>query len=208
MRKGRLCVPMIVLCLLLAACGGEGGGSEAEELALVIRGEYLAMTGCTAHMEVTADYGQRVYTYGIDLNWQREGESTLTLTSPENVAGTTVRIQAGETWLDFDGVRVETGTLADSGLTPVGAAHTLLTCAREGFLAECTLETLDENRSLHVTSRDPEAGAGEGVETQLWFDAATHALLRGEISSDGFTVLQCELTDFQMMFAESPSPAP
>ena len=111
---------MIVLCLLLAACGGEGGGSEAEELALVIRGEYLAMTGCTAHMEVTADYGQRVYTYGIDLTWQREGESTLTLTSPENVAGTTVRIQAGETWLDFDGVRAQAALEAGRLLSYLG----------------------------------------------------------------------------------------
>ena len=37
---------------------------------------------------------------------------------------------------------------------------------------------------------------GTGTETVLWFDAATHALTRGEISVDGFRVILCEFSDF------------
>ena len=123
------CVGVLVLtmtlCLTLTCCGGEGG-SQAEQLALDIRGEYLAMSGCAASMEVTADYGQRVYEYSVDLTWQREGESVLTLTAPENVAGVTARLTEGETALDYDGVRVETGPLDDTGLSPVSAVPVLL----------------------------------------------------------------------------------
>ena len=54
MRKLLLCVPMMTL--LLAGCGA-GGVSEAEQLALTIRGEYLGMESCTAQASVTADSG-------------------------------------------------------------------------------------------------------------------------------------------------------
>ena len=52
MRKCLICVLMTTL--LLAGCG-PAGVSEAEELALTIRGEYLAMESCAARAAVTAD---------------------------------------------------------------------------------------------------------------------------------------------------------
>lgn len=195
--RRRLCALMMTLVLPLAACGGRGG-NEAETLALKIRSQYLEMTACAGQLELTADYGQRVYTYGVDLAWEKEGETTLTLTAPENVAGTVARIANGETALEYDGVMVETGALDGAGLTPVDAVPALLTCAREGFLAECVLEDWDGEQRLHVTSRDPEKDPGSGVETQLWFQPDTGALLRGEISNDGVTVVTCEAAGFML----------
>ena len=188
----------ISVCLALAACGGEAGESGAEQLALDIRGEYLEMAGCTAALEMTADYGQRVYTYGIDLSWQREGETVLTVTAPENVAGVTARILEGETALEYDGMRVETGPLDGSGMSPVDAVPVLLDYAEGGYIAACGMETVDEREVLRVDCREPEAAAGTGRECSLWFDPSTHALLRGELSQDGFTVIQCVFTEFQM----------
>ena len=188
----------MTLCLTLTCCSGEGG-SQAEQLALDIRGEYLAMAGCTASMEVTADYGQRVYEYSMDLTWQREGESVLTLTAPESVAGVTARLVAGETTLDYDGVRVETGPLDDTGLSPVSAVPVLLDYAQSGYIAACGMETLEDREVLRVDCRDPEETPGTGRECILWFDPDTHALLRGELSQDGYTVIQCDFSNFQLI---------
>ena len=63
MRKLLFCVPMMIL--LLSACTGGAEGNEAEELALQIRGEYLAMSSCAGQAAITADYGQRVYQYEL-----------------------------------------------------------------------------------------------------------------------------------------------
>ena len=67
--RRRLCALMMTLVLPLAACRGEGQGKEAEKVLLELRGKYLEMTACSGHMDLTADYGQRVYTYGIDFTW-------------------------------------------------------------------------------------------------------------------------------------------
>lgn len=188
----------ITLCLTLTCCGGEGG-NQAEQLALDIRGEYLAMEGCTASLDVTADYGQRVYQYGVDLAWQREGACVLTITAPENVAGVTARLEKDGSFLEYDGVQVETGSLDSDGMSPVEGIPLLLETIQTGYIAECGMETLEDGEVLRVVCRDPETAPGVGREYSLWFDPGTHALLRGELAQDGYTVLQCAFSDFQTL---------
>lgn len=200
MRRRKIGAQMMILALvLLAGCGRDSGaGRGAEELALEIRTEYIGMTALSAGLEVTADYGERVYTYGMALAWDQTEGTTLTLTAPEEVAGVTLRVQDGETALEYDGVRLETGPLSEEGASPVDAVPALLGQVREGFIAECCTEQLGEQETLRVCYRAPDAQPGTGTETTVWFDAASHALLRGEVAVDGFTVLQCVFSDVQM----------
>lgn len=197
MRKG-ICALMMTLCLLLAACGGSGAGNDSDELALEIRGKYLSMSGCTARMELTADYGQRVYQYTLDLSYEREGDTTLTVAAPEEVAGITARLTGETALLEYDGVSLETGPLDESGLSPVSAPAVLLRAAMEGFIAETGLEEVGETQCLRMTCRDPEARPGEGAELTLWFDADGHGLVKGEVLSDGVRVIDCTFTEFSM----------
>ena len=189
MRKLVLCVLMTTL---LTGCG-QPGVSEAEELALTIRGEYLAMDRCAVQVSVTADYGQRVYQYELAAAVSGE-ETVLTLSAPETVAGLTARITGEDSRLEFDGVSVETGPLDAGGLTPVSALPALQEAAKSGYITACALE--EEDTLLRVDCGDPAGSPGSGTETVLWFDASTHALVRGEVSVDGFRVVLCEVTQF------------
>ena len=192
MRKRLLCV--LMMTLLLAGCG-QTGGNEAEELALTIRGEYLALDACSAQTAVTADYGQRVYEYELAVSVDGE-ETVLTLSAPETVAGLTARLAGPDSFLECDGLSVETGPLDGDGLTPVSAVPALLEAARSGYITACALE--EDGALLRVDCGDPAGSPGTGTEYALWFDAATHALTRGEISADGFRVILCEFSDFMM----------
>ena len=192
MRKRLLCV--LMMTLLLAGCG-QTGGNEAEELALTIRGEYLALDACSAQTTVTADYGQRVYEYELAVSVDGE-ETVLTLSAPETVAGLTARLAGPDSFLEFDGLSVETGPLDGDGLTPVSAVPALLEAARSGYITACALE--EDGALLRVDCGDPAGSPGTGTEYALWFDAATHALTRGEISANGFRVILCEFSDFMM----------
>ncbi len=192
MRKRLFCVLMTTL--LLTGCG-KAGGCGAEELALTIRGEYLAMEHCALQAAVTADYGQRVYQYEMAAAVTGQ-ETVLTLSAPETVAGLTARITGEDSRLEFDGVCVETGPLDGNGLTPVSALPALLEAARSGYMTACALE--EDGAVLRVDCGDPSGSPGTGSETVLWFDAATHALVKGEISVDGFRAILCEFSNFTM----------
>lgn len=194
MRKLLFCVPMMIL-LLTACSGGPTGASEAEQLSLTIRGEYLEMTAWTAKAAVTADYGQRVYQY--EMTASRAGEeTTLVLTAPEIVAGITARLSGENGAMEYDGLWLETGPLDENGLTPVSAVPALMEAARSGYITACSLEEGEGAALLRIDCGDPEERPGTGVETVLWFDTGTHALTRGEISVDGTRRILCEFSDF------------
>ena len=153
MRMKRLCAPMMTLCLLLAACGGGSGGRGDEELALDIRAEYLGMAACAATAEITADYGQRVYEFTLDLQYTKGGETVLTVTAPEDIAGVTARLKDGAATLEYDGASLETGELDGQGLSPVSALPALLNAVQTGFIAEVGREDLDETATLRICCR-------------------------------------------------------
>lgn len=195
MRKSTMiCVLMIMLAL--SACGG-AGTDDPQQQALALRAAYLAAEGCTAKLTVTADYGQRVYTYGVDVV-VAGGESVLTVTGPKELAGITARVTGGESQLEYDGAVLETGPLSSDGLTPLSAVPALLDCARSGFIASCGMEPLGERESLRVLCREPEVPAGQGQETTLWFDPDSHELVRGEVSLDGYRVILCDFEAFAL----------
>lgn len=196
MRK-RLCALMMIIPLL-AGCGAgeQKGDHSAEELALTIRGEYLAMTACSAVADITADYGQRVYEYTLAIAWQKDGETVLTVIAPETIAGITARLKDGAGYLEFDGASLETGKIMPEGLSPIEAVPAIMNSIFSGFIAECDFETVDGRQLLWFCCRDPEAAPGTGTESAFWFDAESHALQRAEIYSDGYTVMRCDFTEF------------
>jgi len=195
LRAMRYCTPMILLLLVLGGCGGNGKNSE-EAQALEIRTDYLAMSACSGTAEIRADYGQRVYDYTIDFTWQKEGDMVLTITQPLELTGVTATLHEGETLLQFEDVRLETGPISSEGLSPVDSLPALLEYIRSGNITQCGSEPIDAVKALRIQCGDPEAAMGSGTEAVLWFDQETHALLQGELRSDGFTVIQCTFTAF------------
>ncbi len=191
----QICALMMTLSLL-AACGGGSKGDEAEQMALDIRARYLSMAGCTAVLEISADYGDRIFDCRVDLEHTTGADTLLTIREPELLKGVTARLRDGESLLEFDGVTVETGPLSREGLSPLDCVPFLLTEIREGFIAQWGLEELEEEPCVRFTTADPEGEVGQGTETVLWFERENFALRRGELLVDGVTVLQCDVTDF------------
>ena len=98
--------------------------------------------------------------------------------------------------MTFDGVQLETGPLNEEGLSPLDALPALLTAMESGYIAETGSELLGDQEVLRIFCREPEAEPGQGLETVLWFDKAQKTLLRGELRSDGSTVIQCVFSAF------------
>ena len=191
----KVCTRMISLLLLCLLCGCTGADSN-NDLTLELRSDFLSREGCSGVMELTADYGQRVYAYTVEFDGTVKDGMTLVITALEEVAGITANIREGQTYLEYDGVRLETGPVNEEGLSPLDALPTFLTAMESGYIAETGSEMMGETEVLRICCRDPETDPGQGLETVLWFDKAQKTLLRGEVRSDGFTVIQCEFSAF------------
>ena len=195
MRKLLSCV--LMMTLLLTGCGTDEGESP-ENLAALIRAEYLAIDGWAATVDLSASYGEQVFDFTVDASWQREGDTVMTITAPDLVAGITARIREGETVLEYDGAGLSLGMLDLNGLTPVSAIPALMECITTGYMAQCSWSGEGEGKELVILCRDPNAGAQEGVEYTLYFDVSTHAPKRAEVSVDGVLRLTAAFTDFTL----------
>ncbi len=194
-RSAVICV--LMMTLVLTACGGRAQANSPQEQMLAIRAAYLAADSYAAKLDVMADYGQRVYNYSVDVT-VAGGESVLTVTDPEELAGITARLTDGQSQLEYDGAVLETGPLSDDGLTPLSAVPALLECARTGFIDSCSTERLGERDTLRILCRDPEVPDGQGREITLWFDPVSRGLVQGEIAVDGYRVIQCSFKEFSL----------
>ncbi len=202
MRKLMTCV--LMMTLLLAGCGGQQAESDSpEQLATQIRGEYLSLAGWNGQVEVTAHYDQQVYTFTLDVQWRREGETVLTVVSPELLAGITARLQDGEGTLEYDGAGLSIGALDGEGLTPIAALPALMEQVCTGYIARCDWQEAGEERRLYLQCRDPERAEGEGTQYELWLDPDTHALIQAEVSVDGTTRLALTFINFTMEMTEN-----
>ncbi len=193
MRRLFACVLMMTL---LAACAP--AGETPEDAAFHLQERYRAVAGFSATVDLTAEYGDRVYDFTVDALCRKDGETVLTITAPELIAGITARLAEGETVLEYDGAALSLGDLDGEGLTPVSAIPELFRQAATGWMARCAWE--DEERTrLETLCRDPEAEEGTGAEFLMLFDRETFAPIRAELSRDGVRVLTAQFSDFTFL---------
>ena len=193
-RKLLSCV--LMMTLLLAACA-PAGGETPETAALALRDTYANLAGWSSTVDVTAEVGDKVFDFTLDASWQKDGETVLTLTAPELLAGITARIKDGETVLEYDGAGLSLGLLDGRGLTAVSAVPWVMEQIAGGYMTKCAW-TGENKELLQITFRDPEAEANVGAEFCLTFDRETFALNGAEVSVDGASVLTVVFRSFTM----------
>jgi hypothetical protein len=194
-RKALSCVLMITL--LLSGCRAGSGGNTPEEEALALRETYQALAGWSASADLSVCYTETVYDFSLDAQWRRDGETVLTVTAPELVAGITARVAQGETVLEYDGAGLSLGLLDDSGLTPVSAVTACMEQIQRGWMAKCAWAG-ENDAHLQISFQDPEREDNAGTQFLLTFDRAGYALLSAEVSAQGRTVLSAQFSDFTM----------
>lgn len=195
MRKALSCVLMITL--LLAGCRPAGAGETPEDAALALRETYQALAGWSATVDVSVCYTDTVYDFSLDAQWRRGGETVLTVTAPELVAGITARIAQGETVLEYDGAGLSLGLLDGSGLTPVSAVTACMEQIQRGWMAKCAWAG-ENGEHLQISFQDPEREDNAGTQFLLTFDRAGYTLLSAEVSAQGQTVLHAQFSNFTM----------
>ena len=193
MRKALSCVLMITL--LLSGCRAGSAGGTPEEEALALREAYQAMAGWSAGVDISVCYSEAVFDFSLDAQWSREGETVLTVTAPELLAGITARIAKGETVLEYDGAGVSLGLLDGDGRTAVSAVTGIMEQIDKGYMAKCAWAG-EEEQLLQITYREPEREPNTGTEYVLTFDRESGTLRSAEVSVAGETVLTAAVSNF------------
>ena len=176
---------VILLVLFLSGCGG---GSGEMNRGLVLR-EKLQKESCSFETKITADYGDKLYTFTLDCAADTQGNLSFTVKEPETISGITGRVTGEGGELTFDGTALSFPLMADSQVTPVSAPWLLVKTLRGGFLSS----TGKEGEYLRLCMDD--SYREDALHLDIWLNGED-VPAKAEILYGGRKILSMEVISF------------
>ena len=157
-----------------------------------LRSQLLAASQCSFNAEITADYGEQIYSFGVECSSDSEGNVQFCVSAPETIAGIMGHISHTGGALTFDDAALQFSQLADDQLTPVAAPWLFLKTLRSGYITSACME----DAFLRLTLNDSyEEGA---LQADIWVDASDRPV-RCDFLYEGKRILSLNVTEFQLL---------
>lgn len=184
----RLVPLMIIPCVLFAGCVGSRRDADVDRTG--ITEYYKALGGMKMQVSIAADFPERISKYRVRYTYNRDAESCIELIEPKDVSGIKIRISEDLSRLEYDGARLETGKLSQSGITPMSALPLMM---REWSLGNASQfeEGKHDGADAMLMVYSSEIN-GEAVEYRTWFDRQSYYPLYAEVFADGRCMVRCE----------------
>lgn len=133
-----------VLTVFLSGCGDH---SELDDV-MRFREHLLSADGCTFIANITADYGNELYTFSVECGFNNSGDMTFSVLSPETICGIQGSIVHEQGTLSFEDKVLLFSLLADGQITPICAPWVIMQAIRGGYIQSCGL--LDGNTRVMI----------------------------------------------------------
>jgi len=179
----------ILLCLFLLT--GCIGNNEDLERAMGLRAKLLS-GGCSFGVEITADYGDELYTFSMNCTGDSSGKVDFSVTAPDTISGIAGSISKGEGKLTFDDTAVEFPLLADGQVAPISAPWLLLKTLQGGYLTAAGME----GQPLRLTVDD--SYEEDALQLDIWLNGE-NVPVRADILYGGRRILTLKVTNFQLL---------
>lgn len=185
--KRLVCV--VILMVLLVGCDCE---NQELERVMALRAALLSGNGCTFLAGITADYGDKTYTFETECLANEQGGISFTVREPESIKGITGTVSAEGGKLNFDDDALAFELLADGQVTPVCAPWLLVKTLRGGYVTSCGMD----GELLRVSIDD--SYEEDALHLDIWLDSSD-VPQRAEIVWKERRVLSLELENFEIL---------
>lgn len=128
---------ILLVSFLLAVLSGCSHGNDATAQAMDLRAKLLSADGYSFDTEITADFGDKVYTFAMNCQADNGGNVTFTVTFPQTIAGISGEIDSNGGKLTFDDVALTFDLLANGRFSPVSAPWVLVHTLHYGYITSC-----------------------------------------------------------------------
>lgn len=184
----RKCVPFLMLFLMFFT--GCGKGKDPMQQALDFRTGLMGAEKCSFTAKIRADYGEKLYDFTLEAVCGQE-ETRLTVREPEEIAGISAVVTGDGAKLEFDGVELDFGKLANGYVSPLSVPWLLAQCWKGEYISMAG----SDGELYRVTYLRGYEDAELTVDT--WF-TADGLPIHGEVLYDDVRCITVEIEDFQM----------
>lgn len=190
----KIIVLPLLLCALLCGCGS--GGAETGN---AVQEQYRTVRTAQLEAEVTSHTSADSRTFTLQCRYDAAGDSAVTVTAPDELAGLTAIVSGEDMTLSSSGLQLPAGASRD--VCPANCLPYLLRSLAEGYVLEQGGETLEDAACLRL-ALDTTAPGGDRVLCTVWLDEAGLFPRYAELSQDGQVVLTVRLLSFTCTTSE------
>ena len=180
----------ILVAALLQLTGCSAGTKEIDR-AMALRSKLLQAETVSFDAEVTADYGDALYIFGMRCQGDTEGNVAFEVTAPETLSGISGTVGEEGGSLTFEDTALSIRLLTEDQLNPVSAPWIFLQTLRSGYLTSAGWEG-DELRLTINDSYEEDA-----LQLDIWLGEGDLPQ-RAEILYDGKKILSLAVENFEM----------
>ena len=161
--------------------------------ALSFREQLLMAKSCAFEAEVTADFGDKTYTFTLACEGKPDGSLTFAVQKPDAISGIKGALSAEGGKITFDEDRaLAFPMLAEGEATPLSAVWILYSTLRSGYLTSCGTEGEWLRLTLNDTYED------KAMQVDVWLDDANCPVM-AEILWQSRRILSLRVTNFQIL---------
>ncbi|MBE6933616.1 MAG: hypothetical protein E7462_00960 [Ruminococcaceae bacterium] len=178
----------LMVIILLSGCAAD---SAQMDRAIALRGK-VQQKDVSFDTELTADYGDKIYTFSMKCQGDKTGNLKFTVTEPQTIAGISGTVSQGSGKLSFDDQVLAFDILADGLISPVSGPWVLLETLRSGYLTSCN----QEGELLRLAIDD--SYEKNALHLDIWLDSQD-SIQRAEIIWQGRRVLSMQVKNFTFL---------
>ncbi len=178
---------LLIIVVILSGCSDEKNMGHA----LTLRKNIQAEDECAFNATVTADYGDKLYTFQMSCQVKRDGTLYFEVVQPDTISGIAGNVSEQGGKLNFDDRMLAFELLADGQLSPVSAPWVVMHAIRSGYIRSCGIDGDDVHIQIDDTYRT------NSLLVDIWCDESYPKY--AEILYGGKRILSMKIENFRFM---------
>ena len=169
-------------------CGCHTADSDLDA-ALALRKKLSSGAGCSFLAEITADYGDSVYTFELECESSENGDLRFSVVSPDTISGISGTLSETGGQMDFDNEVLAFPMMVEGEISPVSAPWLMLHSLLGGYIRGCGAD----GEGVKIIIDD--SYAQEPLQVDLWLNS--QQLPKGcEIMWQGRRIMSINIKSF------------
>ncbi len=181
---------LILICVVILS--GCSSAQKQADKAMLLRTQLLDGNGCSFQAVVTADYGDELYEFTMQCEFDKNGNMKFTVLEPESICGISGKIDADGGALTFDDKVLAFEMLADDQITPVSAPWVMIKAVRSGYISSCGKDKNGYQIQIDDSYKE------DALQIDLWTNFHSE-ILRAEFLWGGRRVISVHVTEYVIL---------
>ena len=181
----------LVLIFSIVFCGCSAHNTQMDQ-AMQLRTNLLQGSGCEFDTIITADYGDKVYTFSLSCITDADGNLIFSVLEPQYIAGISGKIGFDGGKLTYDDVVLGFELQMDGYLSPVSAPWIFMRALRSGYVRYCGSD--GENVLLTVD----DSYQTEALMLDIWINENLQPI-KADVYENNRCILSLQIQNFRIL---------